>query len=427
MATDDLDDPCNERGGSMNSRERVWKALNDEPVDRVPIDLGAMRASGISARVYAQLKERLGLDGPVKVLDAMQILAEVEPAVLEACHVDVVPLEAVNAAWCDAAAETGVAETLANGRRVWFPPGTRIRKEPDGAWVLLDAAGEPYARMPSDGLYFDFIRPTMAASRIDPAAFRPASTVPDEQLDALAKRAEDLYTNTDKAIFGWGASISFFGLSALLSDNITQGSLDEWLVMLMTEKETATEMMGRATDAAIALAERYHQAAEDKIMIWGVASDDAGTQRSGLIRPDLFEEMILPHYRRFCDWVHQNTGWKTFVHSCGAVSDYIDDWIDAGVDILNPVQISAAGMDPTTLMDRFGKRVVFWGGGCDTQHVLPLGTPEEVRAHVRANLDAFDALSGGFVFNQVHNVQADVPVENVMAMLDAAYTYGRTR
>jgi len=409
----------------MTSRERLRKALNHEPVDRVPIDLGAMRASGISARVYAQLKARLGLDGPVKVLDPMQILAVVEPSVLDACHVDVVPLEAVNAAWCDAPAETGVAETLANGQQVWFPPGTRIRKDPDGAWLLLDAAGAPYARMPADGLYFDFIRPTMAASRIDPDAFRPTSTVPDEQLDAFARRAEDLYAHTDKALFGWGASISFFGLSALLSDNITQGSLDEWLVMLMTEKDTATEMMGRATDAAIALANLYHQAAGEKIMVWGVASDDAGTQRSGLIRPELFEEMILPHYRRFCDWVHAHTGWKTFVHSCGAVSDYIEAWIGAGVDILNPVQISADGMDPPSLMDRFGGRVVFWGGGCDTQHVLPLGEPDEVRRHVRANLDAFDALAGGFVFNQVHNVQADVPVENVMAMLDAAATYGR--
>ena len=427
MAAEDVDGPHNERYGCMNSRERVRKALNYEPVDRVPIDLGAMRASGISARVYAQLKERLGLDGPVKVLDPMQILAEVEPSVLKACHIDVVPLEGINAAWCDAPADAGVAETLPNGQRVWFPPGTRIRKEPDGAWVLLNAAGEPYARMPAGGLYFDFIRPTMAASTIDPGKFRPASTVPDAQLDAVATRAEHLYANTDKAIFGWGASISFFGLSALLSDNITQGSLDEWLVMLMTEKETATDMMGRATDAAIALAKLYHQAAGDKIMIWGVASDDGGTQRSGLIRPELFAELMLPHYRRFCEWVHAHTGWKTFVHSCGAVADYVDGWIDAGVDILNPVQISADGMDPATLMDRFGKRVVFWCGGCDTQHVLPLGTPDEVREPVRANLDAFDALSGGFVFNQVHNIQADVPVENVMAMLDAAYTYGRPR
>ena len=409
----------------MTSRERVAAAINFEAPDRVPIDLGGMRASGISARVYAKLKERLGLDGPIKALDTMQILAEVEPAVLEACHVDVVPLEGSLAAWCSQPAEAGVRKTLPDGLEVWFAPGTRIDVEPDGAWVLLSPAGEPYARMPADGLYFDFIRPTMAARRIDPDKFQPSGAVSDEELDAVAARATDLYENTDKALLGWGASISFFGLSALLSDNITQGSLDEWLCMLMTEKQAATDMMTRATDAAIAKAELYRQAVGDKVLVWGIASDDAGTQRAGLIRPELFGEMILPHYRRFNDWVHANTSWKTFVHSCGAVGDYIEGWIASGVDILNPVQISAAGMDAATLMDRFGGRVVFWGGGCDTQHVLPLGTPEEIRRHVRENLETFRAADGGFVFTQVHNIQADVPVENVLAMLDAAHEYGQ--
>jgi len=410
----------------MNSRQRVQAALDFEKPDRVPIDLGAMRASGISARVYTQLKDRLGLTGPTKALDSMQILAEVELEVIDACHVDVVPLEGGLAAWCGMEAEAGVVEALPDGPEVWFAPGMRIREEADGSWVLLDAAGGPYARMPAGGLYFDFIRPTMAATRIDPEKFQPSSDVPDEQLDAFAKRAEWLYNNTDKAIFGWGASISFFGLSALLSDNITQGSLDEWLCMLMTDKAVATEMMTRATDAAIARAKLYHQAAGDKVMIWGVASDDAGTQRGGLIRPELFEEMILPHYRRFNEWVHANTNWKTFLHSCGAVSEYVEGWIDSGIDILNPVQISATGMAPDELMARFGGRVVFWGGGCDTQHVLPLGTPDEVRDHVRRNIETFARPEGGYVFNQVHNIQADVPVDNVIAMLDAAYEFGKT-
>ena len=409
----------------MNSRERVRKALNFEKPDRVPIDLGAMRASGISARVYKQLKQKLGLTGPIKALDSMQILAEVEMDVIDALHVDVMPLEGALAAWCSMPAEAGVAKTLPDGLDVWFAPGTRIRVEANGAWVLLDAAGEPYARMPAGGLYFDFIRPTMAATRIDPDKYQPSSTVPDEYLEAFAKRAAYLYENTDKAIFGWGASISFFGLSALLSDNITQGSLDEWLCMLMTDKAAATEMMTRATDAAIAQTKLYHQAAGDKVMIWGVASDDAGTQRAALIHPDVFEEMILPHYRRFNEWVHANTNWKTFLHSCGAVSEYIEGWIDSGIDIINPVQISAAGMDAATLMERFGGRVVFWGGGCDTQHALPLGTPDEIRDHVRHNIETFAAPDGGFVFTQVHNIQADVPVDNVLAMLNAAYEFGK--
>ncbi len=409
----------------MTSRERVRRAIHFEAPDRVPIDLGGMRASGISAPVYAALKQRLGLTGPVKVFDSMQILAEVEQEVLAACHVDVAPLEGALAEWCGMRAEQGVRRTLFSGLDVWFPPGTDIREEPDGSWVQFDAQGRPLTRMPKDGLYFDFIRPTMASSKIDPDAFQPSETVSEEELEAFAGRAEFLHDNTDKAIFGWGASISLFGLSALLSDNITQGSLDEWLCMLMVAKPTAHEMMARATDAAIARAKLYHQAAGDRIMIWGVASDDAGTQRAGLVQPDLFREMIVPHYRRLNDWVHRNTGWKTFLHSCGSVDEYIEDWIESGIDIINPVQISAANMTPQSLMDRFGGRVVFWGGGCDTQRVLPLGTPEEVREHVRGNMEVFASGEGGYVFTQVHNIQADVPVENVQAMLAAAYDSGR--
>ena len=411
----------------MTSRERVWKALNHEKPDRVPIDLGGMRASGISAAVYAGLKKRLGLGGPVKVFDRMQILAEVEPEVLDACHVDVVPLEGALADWCESPAESGVRKRLFSGVDVWFPPGTDIREEQDGSWVLLNAADEPYARMPRDGLYFDFIRTTMSRRRIDPAKYEPPDTVSDEELEVFARRAERLHQNTDKAIFGWGASISFFGLSALLSDNITQGALDEWLCMLVAEKDTAHEMMARGTDAAIARAKLYHQAAGDNIMVWGVASDDGGTQRAGLISPGVFQEMLLPHYRRFNAWIHANTNWKTFVHSCGSVHDYIEGWIESGVDVLNPVQISAANMEPSRLMDEFGGRVVFWGGGCETQRVLPLARPDEVREHVRNNLETFRARDGGFVFTQVHNIQADVPVENVAAMLEAAYEYGQNR
>jgi uroporphyrinogen-III decarboxylase len=279
--------------------------------------------------------------------------------------------------------------------------------------------------MPKAGFYFDFIRPTMANHKIDPAAFKPPATVSDEELKAFAARAEYLYKNTDKAILGWGASISFFGLSALLSDNITQGSLDEWLCMLMVEKEAATDMMGRATDAAINRLKLYHQAAGDKIDIWGVSSDDAGTQRGPLLQPELYREMIAPHYKRFCQWTHRNTPYKTFLHSCGSVYEYIADWIEAGIDILNPVQISAANMEPERLMREFGGKIVFWGGGCNTQEVLPHASPSEIREHVRRNIQAFSRPEGGFVFNQVHNIQPDVPVENVEAMLQAAWDFGK--
>jgi len=408
----------------MTSRERVEKALNFEKPDRVPIDLGAMRASGIPASLYEKLRSRMGVSGPIKIFDSMQILAQVEPEVLDHFHADVVPMDVTMAGWQMANAQTGVPHSLFTGTQVHFPPGTNITVEPDGSWSQRDAEGSVFARMPKDGFYFDFDRPTMDG-KIDPDAFSPPHTVSDAELRAVETLTAHLYDNTDKAILGWGASLSVIGLSALLGDNITQGSLDTWLMMLMAEKQTANEMMGRFVDSIIDRLILYHQAVGDRCVAWGVGSDDAGTQRGGLISPETFAEMIKPHYKRLCDWVHANTNWKTYLHSCGAIGDYIEHWIDAGIDILNPVQISATGMEPERLMKDFGGRIVFWGGGCDTQHVLPLGNPDEVRRHVRHNIEVFNSTSGGYVFTQVHNIQADVPAENVEAMLHAAYEFGK--
>ena len=408
----------------MNSRERVLKAVNFEQPDRIPIDLGAIRASGINVVAYDKMKKRMGVNTPTKIHDVMQVLAEVELEVLDKLGCDIVGLDVDDVEWAGMDAVEGVKKTLFCGLEVFFPPETKIRENQDQSWELLDKSDLAYGHMPKDGFYFDFVRPTMSALKIDPKAFKPADTVCDEKLDVVARRARSLYENTDKAILGWGGSISLLGLSSLLSDNITQGSLDEWLCMLMAEKETANEMMGRYVDAAIKQMELYYQAVGDSCFGWGVASDDAGTQRSGLISPDMFEEMIKPHYKRLCDWVHKNTNWKTYLHSCGSIYHYIGHWIDAGIDILNPVQISAANMEPEKLMKDFGGKVVFWGGGCDTQKVLPLGTPEEVREHVKNNINIFNSGSGGYVFNQVHNIQQNVPVENIEAMFGAAYEYG---
>ncbi|MDP6777833.1 MAG: uroporphyrinogen decarboxylase family protein [Candidatus Latescibacteria bacterium] len=408
----------------MTSRERVLRAVNHEKPDRVPIDLGAIRASGINAVVYDSLKKRLDIHTPTKIHDTMQILAEVELDVLDRIHGDIVPLDANDAAWVRQPADEGAARRLFCGLEVYFQPGTAIDEEADGSWALRRPEGEIYARMPKDGYYFDFTAPTMASTRIDPDAFRPSMTVPDEQLEAMASHARWLHDNTDKAILGWAASLSVVGLSHLLAANITQGSLDQWLLMLMTEKETANEMMGRAVDAVIAQTQLYHETVGDRCFAWGVGSDDAGTQRGEFLSPDLFAEMVAPHYKRLCDWVHANTSWKTYLHSCGSIYGYIQEWIDAGIDILNPVQISAANMEPHKLMEEFGGQVVFWGGGCDTQHVLPNGTPEEIREHVRENLSIFASGNGGYVFTQVHNIQQTVPVENVEAMLVAAHEFG---
>ena len=243
--------------------------------------------------------------------------------------------------------------------------------------------------------------------------------------EALEARSRFLYENTEYAMLGWGGGVCFLGLS-LITDrlsNVTMGLPSEWMVMLMTEKDTCHEMMDKSVDASIQCLEQLHDAVGDCCFAWGIAADDSGTQRSEFIRPELWAEMIKPHYARLCAWIHRNTSWKTFLHCCGSIYHLIPHMIEAGIDILNPIQTSAANMQPERLKQEFGGKIVFWGGGCDTQQVLPTATPEEIRAHVRERLAIFKP-GGGYVFNQVHNIQTNVPAENVIAMLDAAYEYG---
>ena len=413
----------------MTSRERVQAAVEFRKPDRVPIDLGGMKASGINALSYARLKERLGIRTPTRILDPRFMIAVVEEEVLSPFHADVLPVDLSGITAAVRPDSEWVPRTLFDGTSVLFPPGTRIREEPDGGWILVNADGSDSTfRMPRGGYYFD----DMAFNRgggIDPGKFQPPSDIPDDSLRLMERYAAGLYRDTSYALLGWGFGVCFLGLSLITdrSQNVTQGMPDEWMMMLLTEKETCHELMDRSVDAAISCLRLVSQALGDRCFAWGIASDDSGTQRCEFVAPDLWAEMIKPHYTRFCSWIHAHTRMKTFLHSCGSIPGLIPHLVDAGVDILNPVQTSAAGMEPSRLMKDFGGRICFWGGGCDTQSVLPRATPGEVREHVRQRMEAFapPTARGGFVFTQVHNVQAKVPPENIQAMLEAAYEFGQ--
>jgi hypothetical protein len=409
----------------MTSRERVQKAVNFQVPDRVPIDLGAMKASGIAAVAYDRLKKLLGIHSATRLMDTRFMIAEVERGILERFHVDVLPIDLSLIAAAARPDSEWAPRVLHDGTAVLFPPGTSIREDPDGSWVLLNDDGSPSTfRLPAGGYYFDDIS-FNSAGRIDPARFRPQADIPDESLRLLADYAGSLYRTTDYALLGWGFGVCFLGLSLITdrSSNVTQGMPGEWMMMLLTEKQTCHEMMDASVEAAISCLRLLNQAAGDYCFAWGVASDDSGTQRGEFISPELWAEMIKPHYARLCAWVHRHTKMKTFFHCCGSIRNLIPHLIEAGVDILNPVQTSAAGMDPAELKSRFGGRIVFWGGGCDTQSVLPSATPAEVRGHVQDRMRIFKP-GGGYVFNQVHNIQANVPVENIVAMLEAAHEFG---
>ena len=409
----------------MKSRECVLKAINFQEADRVPIDLGGLKASGIAVETYDRLSRKLGLDKTPRVADTPGMIAVVEEPVRKRFSLDVMPVDISMIPGLMTPENQWVPRRLFSGTDVLFLPGTRIQEEGDGSWVLLDKDGAPGSfRMPKDGYYFDDVSFNRRKG-IDPAKFHPVDDIADEALKQVEEYSSQLYDGTDYALLGWGGGVCFLGLSVITDprSNVTMGMPDQWMMMLLTEKETCHEMMNRSVEASIKCLTLLHQAVGGRCFAWGIASDDSGTQRGEFIRPSLWAEMMKPHYRKLCDWVHKNTPWKTFLHSCGSVYCLIPHFIEAGVDILNPVQTSAANMDPARLKKEFGRRIVFWGGGCDTQSVLGGATPEEVREHVRERLEIF-APGGGYIFNQVHNIQRNVPTENVIAMLDAAREYG---
>lgn len=410
----------------MTSRERVLRAVNFQESDRVPIDLGAMKASGISVKAYNRLKARIHLHSRTRIWVPRSMVTSVEEAVRRRFHVDVVSLDVSSAISDMRPDEEWIPSNLYEGAEGLLPPGTNTGTDSEGRWVLLDQDRNPTSfRMPREGYYFDDISFNEPGAPIDPAAFRPPTGFTDEQLSALQARGKSLYENTEYALLGWGGGVCFLGLSQITDclSNVTMGLPSEWMVMLMTEKETCHEMMDKSVEASIKRFQQLHDAVGDYCFAWGIGADDSGTQRGEFINPELWAEMIKPHYSKLCAWIHRHTNWKTFLHCCGSIYHLIPHMIEAGVDILNPIQTSAANMEPDRLKREFGGKIVFWGGGCDTQHVLPTASPEEIREHVRDRLGIFKP-GGGYVFNQVHNIQPNVPTENVIDMLDAAYEYG---
>ncbi|HID87918.1 MAG TPA: methyltransferase [Anaerolineae bacterium] len=403
----------------MNSRQRVLTALAHREPDRVPVDLGATRVTGITAVAYNRLKAHLGLaEGSTKVFDISQQLAEVEEEILERFGVDVIPLnrvqtgfEIMNWAWKEWRLPDGSPCLVSTE----FDP-VREEERDRSSWALV-RDGVVVARMPARSFYFTRVHHPLAGAitKEDIDAY-PWPTISDEELAHLRRRARHLYENTDYAIVGeFGGNILEWGQDLR--------GWDVFLMDLVIHKDLAHHLMDRMVECWLRNLERYLEAVGDYIQIIQMG-DDLGTQHGPQISPQLYREMIKPRHQRVYGTVKEQSDIYVFLHSCGDIFDFIPDLIEAGVDILNPVQTSARGMDPVALKREFGHRITFWGGGCDTQRVLPRGTPEEVREDVRERLRVF-APGGGYVFAAVHNIQPDVPPENLVAMFQAVREFGR--
>ena len=406
----------------MTPRERVLSAIAHKEPDRVPIDQGSMRSTGIMAIAYNRLKRHLGVTGGRTFLyDVVQQLAEPEPWYLERFGVDVV----------DFGRSLSPAKlkpwTLPDGSPSLAPAWFDVSPESDGS-VVRNKNGVAVGRMPATSVCVDqCLWPLSHLNSLD--EFEPLQEsmgqviwaalpsppwdepLSDARLAAISEAARGLYENTQYAV-----SLSL-GCNLLEWSQFLFGMENAYLYMA-GEKSRFIRFLDRLTDLHLETLSRVLPAVRGHVQIL-VFGDDLGTQRGPQISPRMYRELFLPRHKRIYEYAKKLTGAHIFLHSCGGIFELIPHLIEAGVEILNPVQTSARNMDPARLKKEFGRDLVFWGGGCDTQTILPFGTPDEVRDDVRRRLDIFMP-GGGYVWNQVHNILADVPPENVVAMLEAA-------
>ena len=419
----------------VTSRERVTLALAHKEPDRVPVDLGASSVTGMHVSVVYRLRQALNLDAsgtPVKVVEPYQMLGEIAPDLMEALGIDVVGLSAPKTMF-GFRNEGWKPWTTFDGTPVLVPEGFNTDPEPNGDLLLYpegDRSAPPCARMPHQGWYFD---PIIRQPPIDEDRLNPEDNVEEfglltgDALSYFATEAERLYRETDRALFAALVDTSFGDVGSVPGPGLKQPKgirdVEEWYVSTASRRDHVYKIFERQCEIGLANLERIYAVVGNRVTVVVVTGTDFGTQNGPFISRKAYRELYMPFHKAVNDWVHTHTTWKTFTHTCGSVVALIPDFIEAGFDVLNPVQCSAAGMDPATLKERFGQQLTFWGGGVDTQKTLPFGTPSQVRDEVRARIQALGP-GGGFVFNTIHNVQPRVPAENLLALYDAVREFG---
>ncbi len=411
----------------ITSRERVRTTLDHREPDCVPIDFGGTFVTGMHVSSVAALRRHYGLDtNPVKVLDPGQMLGEVGDDLRQAMGIDTQCVARLmnrfgfpNADW--------KPWRLPDGLEVLVPGRFNTTIDENGDTLLYpqgDLSAPPSARMPKNGYFFDAIirQPPIDEELLDPQDnledFTLISTAELDHFEREAKRA----AATGRAV------VATFGGTALGDIYFVPGlglkhpkgirDVTEWYISVRARRNYIHQVFAGQCEIALANLAKIAARVGNLVDVVYVCGADFGTQKSSFCSVETFRELWMPYYQQFTGWIHRNTGWKVFKHSCGAVEKFIPSFLECGFDILNPVQCSAAGIDPERLKDVYGDRLVFWGGGVDTQQVLPFGAPEQVREQVLRRCEIFSR-NGGFVFNAIHNIQAQTPVENIAAMIDA--------
>lgn len=373
----------------MISRERVWAAFNHEKPDRVPMDMGSP-VSSIHIDAYKRLRNYLSIkEDKIEIIDNMQQVVKVEEEVLERFHIDT--------------------------RHISLKPAQPWEKCSEG--LYQDEWGIKYAS-PVNSYYYDMVEHPLARATVkDLDDYLWPDAYDSRRVEGLEKEAKRLYEDTPYAIVLSGFTESLFGLPSWLRGHA------QFYMDLVSNEEFVNVLLDRLLNYWKSLADIALQLIGKYIQVIRLA-DDLGMQEGPIISPELYRKLIKPRQREFYTFIKKRTKARVLLHSCGSIYALIPDFIEIGVDALNPIQVSAKDMDTKRLKEEFGDKLTFWGGGCDTQHILPQGTPTQVREEVRRRIKHL-APAGGFIFTPVHNIQYDVSPESICALYDTALELGK--
>jgi len=420
-------DAFQQKAKLVNSKERVLAALRHQQPDAIPIDFGSTAVTGVHVRIIAALREHYGLEKRlVKAHEPYQMLGTMDEDLKEVLGIDlegVVPPETMfgfrNENW--------KPWRMDDGLEVLVPENFKITKESNGDTLIYpkgDLSAPPSGRMPKNGFFFDSIirQDPIVEEVLDPKdnqeEFTPISDADLDYFEAQVKAK----AKTGRAVMATFGGMAFGDIALVPAPFLKHPKgirdIEEWYVSTLTRQPYIHEVFEKQCTVAIENLMKIHKRVGESVNAVFICGTDFGTQWSTFCSVDTYKSLYHPYYRRVNDWIHTHTTWKTFKHSCGSVISLIPSFVESGFDILNPVQCSAAGMDPMQLKKEFGSEIVFWGGGVDTQKTLMFGAPGQVKEEVKKRCEIFGK-DGGFVFNTVHNIQGNVPVKNVVAMFEA--------
>jgi len=419
----------------MTSRETVLAALNHKETGRVPVDFGGTAVTGMHVSCVADLRDYYGLEKrPVKIHEPYQMLGLIEDDLKEAMGLDIDGVYPRNTMFGFPNYDWKPWRTY-DGLEVLVSKDFNITVDKNGDTLIYpggDATVPPSGRMPKGGYFFDTIirQEQIDDTKLDPEEnLEEFGPIADEDLACIERQLEAL-EGTNRAIIATFGGTAFGDIALVPGPFLKhpRGIRDvaEWYISTLTRQDYIHSVFSRQCEYALANLEKIYSLVREKIQVVFVCGTDFGTQTGTFCSPETFRTLYMPYYKQVNEWIHTHTGWKTFKHSCGAVETFLELFIESGFDIINPVQCSAAGMEPEKLKKRYGERLIFWGGGVDTQKALPFGTPAEVREQVLRRCEVFSK-GGGFIFNAVHNVQAGTPVENIVAMIEAVREFSLER